>query len=456
MNLQHKRIPPPARVLLLCGLALCFGSAAAQATTMLNNGSVNIINGASDDIVVSNGPGDTATVVNVMAGADIAAPVGLSASLTQDSVFLMTGGTAQGDIEMADNTVAFIQGAAGVGGNIVVGGSSELQISADAQIGGEVEVTDNAIANFMGGEADTFGVFGNAVATINGGSIDDDMDVGDDGVLNVIDVFVNDDVDAEGNGIMNLMGGIYDEDVEAAESSTINIIGGEFIRIFSDGANLVASGGTINATGGVFGAAGAPQDGEMSAAGGGVINMIGAEIAGAGDGTASAVVASASLNAEINFESMAFGDLSTSSATGALVDLTDITASALEVSAIAGSTIIDATSADSLNLLADLSSSVVILGGLFDSSTINSQGGSVIEIIGTDFLVNGIPLPFGDVPFISGDIKGTLADGSAFDTLFSRGFSSGSRIVIVNAIPEPMSALLASLAAPRLLGSLQS
>lgn len=423
---------------LLCFSVLTMLAAPARATVMLNDGGLNNINAASDDLEVSDGPGATSTVVNVMSGADIGTNGdGRSIGLTQQSVLLFSGGTAQGNIEMADNSVAFINGSASVGGDISADGATELQINTSAAVSGEVFAEGDATVSFLGGEVDTFGIGGNATATINGGSIDDDLDTEGDAVLNVLDVFVNDDVDAADNGVMNLMGGIYDEDVEATDSSTINISGGEFIRIASRGANLVSSGGTINISAGTFGTAGEADGGSIVAAAGGVINMSGATIAGADTGTAAPVPVQASLNGVIDIAGMEFNDLEITALTGARVDLTDVIADDLLLDFAAGLSVLDNVTADGFSLTANFGSLVSILDGDLGDGSITAFGGSKVSILGSNFLVNGVPFAGGEIPFISGDISLTLPSGAPFTATFQRQPGPGNQAAIIELIPEP-------------------
>ncbi len=425
-------------VVLICFSLFFHITAPATATVMLNNGGLNNINAASDDLEVSDGPGATSTVVNVMTGADIGTNGdGRSIGLTQQSVLLFSGGSAQGNITMGDNSVAFLNGSANVAGDISADGDTELQINNSATVGGEVFAEGNATVSFLGGEVDTFGIGGNATATINGGSIDDDLDTEGDAVLTVIDVFVNDDVDAADNGVMNLMGGIYDEDVEATDSSTINISGGEFVRIASRGANLVASGGVINVSAGTFGTAGENDGGFIVAASGGVINMSGATIAGADTGAAAPVPIQSSLNGVVNIAGMEFNDLEVAALTGGRVDLTNVVADNLSLEFAAGLSTLDNVTADGFSLAANLGSIIWILDGDLGDGSITAFGGSKVTIFGSGFMVNGVPFAGGEIPFISGDISLTLPSGAQLNATFQRQPGPGNQAAIIELVPEP-------------------
>jgi len=113
-------------------------------------------------------------------------------------------------------------------------------------------------------------------------------------------------------------------------------------------------------------------------------------------------------------------------------------------------------------LLAAGSSSVTISGGTvwsqltaLDSSTVTIDGGalagvgavnsSIITIEGSDFEVNGAPVPYGDLAAETGTLTGTLASGDPIDYYFYQGGGEGAyytgTITLVEA-PEPSTVLL--------------
>lgn len=444
---------------LVCGALLY--SRTACATIMVNNGGLNSISAPSDDIEVADGVGGTSTVVNVMTGADIGVNLdGRSIGLTQQSVLLFSGGSAQGNITITGNSVAFLGGTTNVAGDILADGDTELQINNNTTVGGEVFAEGNATVGFLGGEVDTFGIGGNATATINGGSIDDDLDTEGDAVLNVLDVFVNDDVDADDNGVMNLMGGLYDEDVEAAGNSTINITGGDYVRIFSDGANLVANEGTVNVSGGTFGEAGVDDGGSALATLGGTLNFDGAAIAGVGGGTAPTATFSAVLNGTVNLSNTQFGNLVIEAGNNGVANIDGVTATSISATPTAGGTLnIAGGEADSLNVLAELGGEMYLSGGTFGSIDVGLETNSILTIVGMNFAFNGTPIEdlnsvlgpgafddgSGELRTIAGDITGALADGSSFSLSFTRGFipPDAAQVFLVQ-VPEPMTLVLAS------------
>lgn len=456
------------KALLLCpayalaAFLILISSSTTNATILINDGGLTNINAASEDIEVANGPGGTSTVLNVMPGADIGINVDdRSIGLSEQSVLLFSGGSAQGSLTMTDDSVAFLGGTANIAGDISADGNSELQINNNATIGGEVFAEGNAIVNFLGGEVDTFGIGGNATATINGGSIDDDLDTEGDAVLNVIDVFVNDDVDADDNGVMNLMGGLFDEDVEAAGNSTINILGGDYVRIFSDGASLVANEGTVNVTGGVFGEAGVDDGGSALATLGGTVNFSGASIAGAADSMAPTATFSAVLNGKVNLSDVQFGGLAVEASTNGTANVgDDVSASSFNASVFGGGTLnISGGEADALDIFAELGGEINLIGGTFATANVTLETNSILTIFGSDFTFNDIPVEdlnsvlgpgafddtTGELRTIAGDLAGAFGDGTLFDLSFTRSFipPDVSQIFLVT-IPEPSTMMLFS------------
>ncbi|QDS96933.1 hypothetical protein HG15A2_01920 [Adhaeretor mobilis] len=433
----------------------------AQATVMINNGGLNNISTPSEDLDVSNGAGATSTVLNIMDGADIGVNGdGRSVGLSEQSVLNFSGGIAQGGITMTGNSIANLTGSSDISGDISADGNSELQINSNASVGGEVFIEGNATASFLGGEVEVFGIGGAATATINGGSINDDLVAEGDAIVTVHDVFVNDDVDAGDSGVVHLMGGLFDEDVTAAGNSTINISGGDYVRIFSDGAALTAEQGTINVTGGIFGETGVDDGGLALATLGGTLNFDGAEIAGTTEDMAPTAAFSAALNGKVNLSNVDFGNLVVETSTNGTVNLGEITAKDISATVFGGGELnILSGEADSLSIFAELAGEINLRGGDFGDSLVTLESESILTVFGSDLTFNGTPVEdlnavlgagafdeaTGKLGTIAGDLAGVLADGSAFSLSFSRSFipPTASQVFLVQ-VPEPSTTVLLS------------
>jgi hypothetical protein len=77
--------------------------------------------------------------------------------------------------------------------------------------------------------------------------------------------------------------------------------------------------------------------------------------------------------------------------------------------------------------------------GAFDTARIELRGGdvrrqlasydqAVVEIVGTDFQIDGVPVPYGVLGAQSGAITGTLASGDPLDAVVWRGAVSGTDV----------------------------
>lgn len=492
----------------------CASTPYAFAATILNDGSFHVVNSASDDLIVQN-DGANATVLSVVPGADVAAfddmddmvdlpEEGRSIAVFDTSVLIFSGGVVQGRIETSGSSASVLVGTALANDDVIVSENATMQISSNAVIGGALDISGTAQVDFIAGEVDdlliagdasvdiTAGFIdddliaeGNAVVTMapsgrvdddaffegssrlettggqfddelqfydtstgyfNGGVVNDDLVVADDASV-VIDNFqVDDTIEAEGSSTTIINGGVF-ANVEAAGDSVVTINGGSFSP---EGGVTGAFGGLVTVNGGEFGTAGGTEPVELAAVQG-VLDFSGATIAGSGDDTAPTTEVDASIGGLADLSGVAFGDLSVQAATGALIDLTDTTADAVSVNLEASNAIIDMSSADELNLTAQLGSNAIIRGGDYDSGVVQSLSGSLVEIRGFDFFVNGIevaavPALFvdGSIPFANGVVTGFLTDHQPFEFTFARGFTAGTQIVLVQA-PEPSTMMLSVL-----------
>jgi hypothetical protein len=109
------------------------------------------------------------------------------------------------------------------------------------------------------------------------------------------------------------------------------------------------------------------------------------------------------------------------------------------------------------------SSTVTMSGGTVErglrayaSSTITMSGGtvegdlfahnsSIITINGFDFMVDGTPVPFGDLSALTGTLTGTLTNGGSLDNDFYQGGYAGTWTGTIRLVPEPTTASLLAL-----------
>jgi hypothetical protein len=68
---------------------------------------------------------------------------------------------------------------------------------------------------------------------------------------------------------------------------------------------------------------------------------------------------------------------------------------------------------------------------------------STITIVGYDFKVNGIHVPYGELTELSGRLTGTLASGESIGNIFYQG--GGAYTGTIRLVPEPSTALLFAL-----------
>jgi hypothetical protein len=91
--------------------------------------------------------------------------------------------------------------------------------------------------------------------------------------------------------------------------------------------------------------------------------------------------------------------------------------------------------------------STVTLSGGWVGGSLRAEDDSVITIIGNDFEVNGLPVPYGDLEALVGHLTGTLASGHSVDNTFRQGgYDDTGTITLVEYVPEPNQVLLCSTA----------
>jgi hypothetical protein len=92
-------------------------------------------------------------------------------------------------------------------------------------------------------------------------------------------------------------------------------------------------------------------------------------------------------------------------------------------------------------LSANASSTITMSGGTVGNFLRANNSGTLI-LIGSDFMVDGVPVPYGDLgPIYTGTLTGTLASGDSLNNLFYQFYQLGGTITLAP-IPEPSTALL--------------
>jgi hypothetical protein len=86
------------------------------------------------------------------------------------------------------------------------------------------------------------------------------------------------------------------------------------------------------------------------------------------------------------------------------------------------------------DLTVDDSSTVTVSGGTLGGRLYARGGGSLIEIQGSNFSVDGVPVPSGDLTALTGVLTGTLDSGDPIDTTF---FQGGGEHTGTIRLPEP-------------------
>lgn len=288
-------------------------------------------------------------------------------------------------------------------------GASRVFVSGSAKIDDDAFFFGTSRLEATGGQFDDeLQFFDNTTAYINGANVDDDLVVANNAVVDIDYITIADAIEASGDSTTNFHGGVIGNLI-VGDRAVVNMSGGRVKDVIQ-----VGPGGTVIATGGEFGS-------QVTASLNARVELLG--------GTASSI------------------DLSAQSGGSLLLD--GLVADAINIGVLAGVAEIAGGSAGSLDVFAELEGEVFISGGVFASGDLEARTGSVITIYGKEFSVLGMPAPFGVIPFVAGNIVGTLADGSPIDVTFRRDFGLGNaaQIVLVN-LPEPSAGLMAALAIP--------
>lgn len=118
-------------------------------------------------------------------------------------------------------------------------------------------VVFNSPANILQGDPDgddSVYLFGNSVATINGGTFVQDVGADDDSFITIHDGNLQDDLQAFGNATLILNGGTLADNLEGEDNASITVGGGSIGGIFEiyDNVQATITGGTFQTDFGVF------------------------------------------------------------------------------------------------------------------------------------------------------------------------------------------------------------
>jgi hypothetical protein len=407
----------------------------ATAQVVFDNGVVNTLSTATSAaplqaVELRDGAGGAATTLNVVAGASIGTTGGgtisgavvelagsnaVSARVRGSSVLNVSGGArATGDLYATDNSVVTISVLAF--DDALVDANARLNVVGPVSGGGRIDddivVQGSAHLNMTGGRMDDeVEIRQNATASFSAGLIDDDLVVVDNAVVTISgSLTITDDIEASGNSTTTITGGTFGG-ILSGGNAVVNVGGGSV----SQGLNA-SQGGKINVSGGSL----ASFDGDE------VVSALNASVALRG-GTSPRIDALVQNNGSLVVDGFA--------------------ATNLNVRSLAGRVTLQSGTGAALDVLAELSSRVDIWGGDYAAGDLEALSGSVINLYGPSFLVNGQNIGFGVVPFVAGSISGVLADGNDFNYTFRRQFSpvaSAATINLVYEVPEPAGLLAAA------------
>jgi cysteine-rich repeat protein len=92
------------------------------------------------------------------------------------------------------------------------------------------------------------------------------------------------------------------------------------------------------------------------------------------------------------------------------------------------------------------SSTVTMSGGRVDSWGLEASGSGTLTVVGSNFEVDGVPVPYGDLTAQTGTLAGTLASGDAISNPFYQGGYTGSPC----SVTYPCSGTITLVEAPQL------
>jgi hypothetical protein len=451
-------VPSPCSRSSAC-LAACLLLVAslARAQVVFDNGAANTLNMPTGDppvaVQVRDSTGGGATSLTVEDGANIGGGSGASVALLGQSVFVMTGGTASGDLTVTDTAEATISGGS-FGDDLSIAGSGEvtlsvatfddvnvvdngiLNIEADAEIGGDASFQGMSQLNMSGGALpNEVLLLVSSSALFTGGEVGDVLIVADSAQVEVQSAEIN-AIEVEGNTVTRIFDGEIGEVFATGianeggtdGSSRVDIFGGQFgpIAAIAGSPSFTTA---VNISDGTF------EEGIAARGPGAKVHFNGGTLE-----SFDARELEASNLGELTVNGGTGTEVDVTASIGGKIDINQLDADSLNIRSFGGLVTINGGQAESLSIESDRGD-VAWLGGEFDSVNIEALFSSNVTIVGSNFVVNGVPFSGGDIVAPSGDISGTLADGSTFSALFTRQFEPANRVATIRLVnvPEPAS-----------------
>lgn len=431
--------PTPIRSCVLVLAAACASSAIAQ--DVFDNGAVNAIDIPSIDILVQDSVDPLPTTVNLGPNAQVGFALNPDGTIQMVPVLDDMGNpeidddgnpvlepvvidapsivlTGTSSVDMADGSLT--------ADSILASGDSTLTI--DGFVGNDLEISGNARVFMNGGRIDDDAFFeGSSRLEVTSGRFDDELQFFDNTTALFTGGEVRDDLVVADNAQVEIQSFSVSDTLEASGSSVTNVLNGSF------GAVEAVDGATVNIETGVIEEA-------IAAATGSVVTI------GDMENPAGAFEIFANNSGEVVFtEAVVYSELTATAQTGGVIELDGGFADNLVLNVPGGEIILDFFGASVLDVNAALGGKITIDRGSYDDVNLQALSNSEIEIVGDNFLVNGIPFPTGGViPFSAGLLEATLANGDAFSAIFSRQFSpiASSATIRLTVIPEPTAGLL--------------
>jgi hypothetical protein len=139
-----------------------------------------------------------------------------------------------------------------------------------------------------------------------------------------------------------------------------------------------------------------------------------------GEGTSSVTMSGGWLDGRLTAEDSSSVTLSGGSVGGTVLahDWASMTISSGRVESISNPDL-------TVSVLSSGYSSITVFGGWFRHD-LEARGSSTITIIGSDFMVDGVPVPYGELTALTGTLTGTLASGETLNNEFCQGGGSCS------------------------------